>query len=71
MIEANIEVWSSKPRDYESYTIYEKVSLLYKVEKTYNTESSKRAMAFARRFVKTMRRSGELENSETVVIKIS
>ncbi len=70
MIEATIEIWSSKAREYDSYTIYEGNKFLKEFKKTYNTENSNRAMSFARRFVKTMRRNGELENHESVTIKI-
>lgn len=71
MIEATIEIWSSKPTNYESYTIYQKDKFLREYKKSYKTTSSDQAMSFANRFVNTLRRSGKLDNDETIVIKIN
>jgi hypothetical protein len=71
MREVTIEIWSSKPREHDAYTRYERDTLLVEISKTYNTESSNRAMSFARQFVKAMRRNGELENREVVTISVA
>jgi len=70
MKEVTIEIWSSKARDYGTYTLFEKQELIETFAKTYNTESSKRAMSFAKRFLKKLRREGALNNQESTTIKI-
>jgi len=70
MREVTIEIWSTKPRVNDAYTIYEKDMLLEEIKKTYNTDNSNRAMSFAKRFVKAMRRNGELENQEATTIRV-
>ena len=70
MRKVTIEIWSTKPCLHDAYTLYEKDTLLDEIKKTYNTDSSNRAMSFARRVVKTMRRNGELENQEATTITV-
>lgn len=70
MLEATIEIWSSKSRDYGTYSLFEKDELIKTYTKYYNTYSSKRALSFARRFKRKMERDGKLTNNEATVITI-
>ena len=70
MLEATIEIWSSKSRDYGTYSLFEKDELIKTYIKNYNTDSSKRALSFARSFLRKMERTGKLINHESTSITI-